>query len=68
MSGFTLALLVGFLWLASGQGNKDNAYYDILFSEDVTGLQVGGVVRYRGVEVEGWIASNSIPNKLTRCG
>lgn len=51
VSGFTLALLVGFLWLASGQGNKDNAYYDILFSEDVTGLQVGGVVRYRGVEV-----------------
>ena len=51
VSVFTLALLVGFLWLASGQGNKDNAYYDILFSEDVTGLQVGGVVRYRGVEV-----------------
>lgn len=51
VSGFALASLLAFLWLASSQNNQNNAYYDILFSEDVTGLQIGGVVRYRGVEV-----------------
>lgn len=49
--GLSLALIMAFLWLASRQNDRDSAYYDILFSEDVTGLQIGGVVRYRGVEV-----------------
>ncbi len=55
VGGFMLALLAGaiaaVLWLGRYQSTEDFAYYDILFASDVTGLQAGGTVRYRGVPV-----------------
>lgn len=55
VGAFVLVLLagaVGFvIWLARFQGATEYAYYDILFPGSVTGLQVDGTVRYRGISV-----------------
>lgn len=52
---FVLALIAGaivfVIWLARFQGALEYAYYDILFPGSVTGLQVDGTVRYRGITV-----------------
>jgi phospholipid/cholesterol/gamma-HCH transport system substrate-binding protein len=55
IGAFTLALiatiLLFILW-ASKYATKDAYHeYDILFRESVTGLSVGGVVQYNGIEV-----------------
>ena len=51
---FTLAGLLGllgfFIWLANLELNRQYAYYDILF-DNVSGLSVGGDVRFNGVSV-----------------
>jgi phospholipid/cholesterol/gamma-HCH transport system substrate-binding protein len=39
------------VWLGRYQAEETFAYYDIYFGESVAGLQVGGAVRYQGVEV-----------------
>ena len=39
------------VWLGHYQREESFAYYDIYFSESVSGLQKGGAVRYQGVEV-----------------
>lgn len=55
VGGFVLLLLAGIfvavLWLGRYQGREAFVYYDIYFGGDVTGLQVGGTVRFRGVPV-----------------
>jgi phospholipid/cholesterol/gamma-HCH transport system substrate-binding protein len=55
VGAFVLVLilgLVGFVvWMGEFQGRQDFARYDITFSGSVTGLQVDGTVRYRGIAV-----------------
>lgn len=55
VGAFVLLLMAGIvaaiLWLAGVDGPDDPARYDILFEGSVTGLQIGGAVRYRGVPV-----------------
>lgn len=46
---FGAALFV--LWLSRVQVNAQYAYYDVLFNDGVTGLPIGGEVRYSGVKV-----------------
>jgi phospholipid/cholesterol/gamma-HCH transport system substrate-binding protein len=52
---FVLVLMLGLLafvaWLARYTGQENYAYYDILYDGDVTGLNVDGPVRYRGIIV-----------------
>ena len=55
VGAFELVLLVGLLgfvaWVARYTGQETYAYYDILYSGDVTGLNIDGPVRYRGIPV-----------------
>lgn len=55
IGAFTLvvvALAVGFaLWLAKASLNKQYHYYDVVFSEAVTGLSKGSPVQYHGIQV-----------------
>jgi phospholipid/cholesterol/gamma-HCH transport system substrate-binding protein len=55
VGAFVLVLVVGLLgfvvWVGKFQGRQDFARYDIQFSGSVTGLQVDGTVRYRGIPV-----------------
>lgn len=55
VGAFVLVLLVGVLgfvaWIARYTGQETYAYYDILYSGDVTGLNIDGPVRYRGIPV-----------------
>src|SRR6185312_13912133 len=55
VGAFVLVLilgLVGFVvWIGKFQGAEKFARYDILFDGSVTGLQVEGTVRYRGIPV-----------------
>lgn len=67
---FMLALMVGavifVIWLGRYDGQSSFAYYAIRFDSDVTGLQVDGPVRYRGVTV-GRVADIRIdPNNTTQ--
>lgn len=39
------------LWLAKASVSKQYHYYDIVFTESVTGLSKGGVVQYNGIQV-----------------
>ncbi len=70
VGSFVLALtagLIGFvIWLAKVQFDTQFARYDIYFESSVTGLQVGGQVKYRGITV-GEVTSISIdPTDVTR--
>jgi phospholipid/cholesterol/gamma-HCH transport system substrate-binding protein len=55
VGGFVLLLVVGLvasvLWLGKFTTNQEFAHYDILFKGDVTGLQLDGPVRFRGIQV-----------------
>jgi phospholipid/cholesterol/gamma-HCH transport system substrate-binding protein len=55
VGGFVLVLFLGALgfvvWLAKFQTDTDFAAYDLLVEGSVTGLTVGGAVRYSGVRV-----------------
>ncbi|MGF1456192.1 MAG: MlaD family protein [Alphaproteobacteria bacterium] len=45
-----IAIGVGFsLWLGKYQFDRQYAYYDIVFTESVSGLSVGSDVRYQGI-------------------
>ncbi|HEX5124074.1 MAG TPA: MlaD family protein [Rhodanobacteraceae bacterium] len=47
---FVLAL--GFvLWLSKSSVDREFAYYDIIFTEAVTGLSKGGTVQYNGIKI-----------------
>lgn len=70
VGSFVLALTVGLIgfviWLAKVQFDTQFARYDIYFESSVTGLQVGGQVKYRGITV-GEVTSISIdPTDVTR--
>jgi phospholipid/cholesterol/gamma-HCH transport system substrate-binding protein len=46
------ALAMGFvLWLSKSSIDREFAYYDIVFTEAVTGLGKGGIVQYNGIKV-----------------
>lgn len=55
VGSFVLIGLVAFaafiLWFSSAGDRKDYRYYQIKFRESVSGLSVGGPVKYRGVDV-----------------
>src|SRR4029453_10639536 len=55
VGAFVLCLLLGpvgfVIWVGKFRGEEQFARYDILFAGSVTGLQVDGTVRYRGVPV-----------------
>ena len=55
VGGFVLLLVAGVvaavLWLGKFTTNQEFAHYDILFHGDVTGLQLDGPVRFRGIPV-----------------
>jgi len=55
VGGFVLVIIIamfGFvLWIAKGQIDKQQAIYQTYFKTTITGLQVGSVVRYRGILV-----------------
>src|SRR5262245_2651318 len=46
-----LALVVVIIFLGRGQFGQQNAYYQTSFTESVTGLAKGTVVRYNGIDV-----------------
>lgn len=52
---FALLVTIGaalfVLWLSRAQFNEQFAFYDVRFDDGVTGLPVGGEVRYSGVNV-----------------
>jgi phospholipid/cholesterol/gamma-HCH transport system substrate-binding protein len=47
----TAGLIVFVLWLGKLQLDRDYQNYEIRFRESVTGLSVGGIVQYQGVQV-----------------
>lgn len=55
IGAFTLvviaAAVVFALWLARTSVNRQYHYYDIVFTESVTGLSKGGAVQYNGIQV-----------------
>jgi phospholipid/cholesterol/gamma-HCH transport system substrate-binding protein len=55
VGAFVLLLMVGaaafVIWISKFQAEAEYARYDVLIADDVTGLQVDGPVRYRGVTV-----------------
>jgi phospholipid/cholesterol/gamma-HCH transport system substrate-binding protein len=64
----TFALLIGFaLWAAKFTSKSNWNEYDIVFSEAVTGLGIGGTVQYNGItvgEVRKLKIDPSDPNKV----
>lgn len=55
VGAFVLLLMAGaaafVIWISKYDAETEYAYYDLLIDDDVTGLQVDGPVRYRGVVV-----------------
>lgn len=48
---FVAAMFVFVVWLAKSQGDRDLAFYDIVFTDPVSGLALGGDVRFNGIKV-----------------
>ena len=48
---FFAALFVFVVWLAKSRGDQSVAFYDIVFTDAVSGLAVGGDVRVNGIKV-----------------
>ncbi len=48
---FVAAMFVFIVWLAKTRGDGDKAFYDIVFTDSVSGLAVGGDVRFNGIKV-----------------
>ena len=49
-----LAFLLGLgfvLWLSKASADREFGYYDVVFTEAVTGLSRGGLVQYNGIKV-----------------
>jgi phospholipid/cholesterol/gamma-HCH transport system substrate-binding protein len=47
----TVALVLFVLWLGKLQLDREYQEYDVRFHESVTGLSVGGIVQYHGIQV-----------------
>jgi phospholipid/cholesterol/gamma-HCH transport system substrate-binding protein len=64
----TAALLIGFaLWAAKFTSESNWNEYDVVFSEAVTGLGIGGTVQFNGItvgEVRKLVIDPSDPNKV----
>jgi len=69
VGAFVLLLMVAaavfVIWISKFQGQAELARYDILIDDDVTGLQVDGPVRYRGVTVGRVLQIQIDPNDPT---
>lgn len=63
--GLIIALFVFVLWIAKGQLDQKTVKYQTYFSTTVTGLQVGSVVRYRGIPV-GEVTAINVARTNTR--
>ena len=67
VGGFVLVFVVGLLgfviWLAKFQFDTQVAHYDVVFKGSVTGLNVGGPVRYSGVKVGEVVAIRLEPKR-----
>lgn len=48
---FVAAMFMFIVWLAKTRGDGDKAFYDIVFTDSVSGLAVGGDVRFNGIKV-----------------
>jgi phospholipid/cholesterol/gamma-HCH transport system substrate-binding protein len=48
---FTAGIFAFVIWLAKGQIDRETARYDIVFTDSVAGLGVGGDVRFNGIKV-----------------
>lgn len=48
---FIAAMFAFVGWLARNQGDRDVAFYDIIFTDPVSGLAVAGDVRFNGIKV-----------------
>lgn len=48
--GFSIAIAVFAVWLGKS-GNRDDVLYRIHFSESVSGMSIGDLVKYHGVDV-----------------
>lgn len=48
---FVAAIFVFIVWLAKAKGDRDVALYDIIFTDAVSGLALGGDVRFNGIKV-----------------
>lgn len=49
--GIFVAAMGFVLWLSKSSIDREFAYYDIVFTEAVTGLSKGGLVQYNGIKV-----------------
>ena len=49
--GIFCAAMAFVLWLSKSSIDREFAYYDIIFTEAVTGLSKGGLVQYNGIKV-----------------
>jgi phospholipid/cholesterol/gamma-HCH transport system substrate-binding protein len=47
----TAAMIVFVLWLGKLRLDREHQEYEVVFQESVTGLSVGGIVQYQGVQV-----------------
>ncbi|QBB71831.1 MCE family protein [Pseudolysobacter antarcticus] len=45
------AAMLFVLWLSKASADREFAYYDVVFTEAVTGLSKGGLVQYNGIKV-----------------
>ncbi|MEO7200872.1 MAG: MlaD family protein, partial [Dokdonella sp.] len=50
IAAFLLGLLF-VLWLSKVSADREFGYYDVIFTEAVTGLSKGGLVQYNGIKV-----------------
>ena len=48
---FVAAIFVFIVWLSKAKGDRDVAFYDIVFTDAVSGLALGGDVRFNGIKV-----------------
>ncbi|MCH5377912.1 MAG: MlaD family protein, partial [Planctomycetes bacterium] len=46
-----VALVAFVLWLTGRSGTEEMARYSLMFDRDVSGLAVGGPVKYMGVDI-----------------
>ena len=55
IGGFVLVVVIGFfafvIWMTKLEIDREFAYYSIYFEESVSGLSIGGDVRYNGIPV-----------------
>lgn len=70
IGAFTVLVVAGAmlfaLWLAKASISKQYDYYDIVFTQAVTGLSQGGMVQYNGIRVGDVVQLKLDPNNPSR--